>query len=67
MDSDTIYVDAEIVAKGGRAILCNVEGEEFWIPHSEITNDSELDGKSDKGDEGTLAIKRWLAEERGIE
>lgn len=46
-----------------KAIMFTHEGEEFWIPKSQIGNDSEVQGK---GDTGTLIIPEWLAEEKGL-
>lgn len=45
------------------AILIEYENEEFWIPKSQIQEDSEVSGV---GDVGTLSIPRWLAKEKGL-
>lgn len=45
------------------AILIEYENEEFWIPKSQIQEDSEA---RSKGDVGTLSIPRWLAKEKGL-
>jgi hypothetical protein len=45
------------------ALLVEVEGEEFWIPKSQIHDDSEV-YKMDT--EGTLVIPLWLAEKHGL-
>jgi len=41
------------------ALLVEIEGEEFWVPKSQIDDDSEV-YKVDT--EGTLIIPLWLAE-----
>jgi hypothetical protein len=41
------------------ALLVEIEGEEFWVPKSQIDDDSEV-YKADT--EGTLIIPLWLAE-----
>jgi hypothetical protein len=42
-----------------KAILVVCEGEEAWIPTSQIHDDSEV---YKAGTEGTLVIPRWVAE-----
>ena len=46
-----------------KAILVEVQNEEFWIPKSLIADTSEVNCK---GDEGTLVIPEWFAEKEGI-
>jgi hypothetical protein len=46
-----------------KAIMFSKDGEEFWIPKSKISEDSEVEGL---GDSGTLVIPWWLAEEKGL-
>jgi len=48
---------------GAGAILCNIEGEEIWIPKSVISDDSEV--YKDET-EGTLVIFEWFAEKEGM-
>jgi len=40
-----------------------VDGEDTWIPKKLIHDDSEV---CVEGDEGTLAIPEWLAEDEGL-
>ncbi len=49
-----------------KAMCVEYEGEYTWIPHSQLHDDSELWQQSVKGDEGTLVIPRWLANEKGF-
>lgn len=50
-----------------KALKCeNPEGDEFWIPKSQIHRESEITEKSKKGDTGILVIPRWLAIEKGL-
>jgi len=55
--------DVEVVKATDMALLCLIEGDEHWIPKSQIHRTSEV---KDEGDEGTLIIPLWLAEEKGI-
>lgn len=50
------------IAASERAILCIVDGEEHWIPQSQVTADSEVYGL---GHEGELVVTGWLARRRG--
>ena len=45
------------------ALLVEIEGEEFWVPKSQIDDDSEV---YKENTEGTLVIPLWLAEKMGI-
>lgn len=40
------------------------DAELRWVPKSQLDPDSEVQGKFDKG---TLRVKRWIAEEKGLE
>jgi hypothetical protein len=46
-----------------KALLIGCEGEEFWIPKSQVLDESEVHGD---GDEGDLVIPRWLAESNHV-
>jgi hypothetical protein len=49
------------------ALLCDFgDGDKHWIPRSQILEDSEIEKKAHKGDEGTLVIPQWLAEEKEL-
>ncbi|MFA5436460.1 MAG: hypothetical protein WC372_10530 [Candidatus Neomarinimicrobiota bacterium] len=58
-------------SKNGKSLLMQKACDEFdsgdepgkcWLPKSQITEDSEV---YEVGDEGTLTITEWLAEQRG--
>ena len=57
---------AKCTAATGKAILieASVLDEPTWIPQSQITDDSEV---WKVGDEGTLDVTDWLAEQKGWE
>jgi len=57
---------AQVVAATAAALLCDIDGEEIWIPKSELGGGSEITEDSTPGDEGTIVIPGWLAEERGL-
>lgn len=45
------------------ALLCVIDGEEHWIPKSQIDDDSEV---YEMGTEGKLVVSQWIADQRGI-
>ena len=45
------------------ALLCIIDGEEHWIPKAQIDANSEV---WKNGDEGTLIISEWIAEQKGL-
>ncbi len=51
-------------ADSGLALLCEIDGEAVWIPHSQIDDDSEV---FEEGHHGNLVISAWLAEQKGLE
>lgn len=55
--------DCRVKRATDKAILVEVDGEEAWIPQSQIDDESEV---WKDGDEGTLVIPLWLAEAKGL-
>jgi hypothetical protein len=53
----------EVIAETDKAILCVIDGEQVWIPTSQIDANSEV---WKYGDDGALVIPRWLAEEKEL-
>lgn len=51
------------VAKSGKAILVKIDGNEVWIPSSQVHDDSEV---WKKGDKGTLILTEWIARQKGL-
>lgn len=62
---DPVYLDeCTCLKETDKALLIEYEGEEIWIPKSQIVyGDSEI---SSEGDEGVLAITQWIADEKGL-
>ena len=57
------FHDVSVIATSDEALLCDIEGEEIWIPISQITDDSEV---YKSGTSGTLIITDWLAAKKGL-
>jgi hypothetical protein len=48
-----------------KALLCVVNGEEVWIPQSQIADESEVFDDTDNA-EGTLVVSEWIATQKGL-
>lgn len=59
-------IHVTLKAKSKAAIFVEDEdGNEVWIPNSQIDDDSEIWEDSEKGEEGKLVISEWLATKKG--
>lgn len=59
-----VRIDAvECIAETAKAILVEIDGSEYWIPFSQIDEDSEV---YRKGDIGELVITQWIAEQNEL-
>lgn len=56
--------DVECLKETDKALLCLIDGEEIWIPKSQIDEESEV---YEEGQTGLLVITRWLAEQNGLD
>lgn len=56
-------LDATALRSTDKALLVEVDGEELWIPHSQIDDDSEV---YREGDAGQLVISEWIAKQKGL-
>jgi hypothetical protein len=55
--------DVVVIKRTDKAVLCLIEEDEVWIPQLQIDDDSEV---WDEGDEGTLVISQWIADQKKI-
>lgn len=55
---------ATVVKVTEKALLVEVDGDEAWVPKSQIQKGSEITEDSEIGTEGVLVLPRWLAEEK---
>ncbi len=62
-DKHVTIQDVTAVRDSDKAVLCDIEGEEIWIPKSQIHADSEVYAKET---EGALIITRWIAEQKNL-
>lgn len=63
-DNETTDLGCEDVkAETDKALLCVIDGEEHWVPKSQIHDDSPV---YKKGQSGTLIVTAWWANKRGL-
>lgn len=58
--------DVTVIGESAKAILITggqLEDSQEWLPKSQISFTSEV---KHKGDEGTLIVSTWIAEEKGF-
>lgn len=64
MDDGVEIDDVEVKVETDKALLVDIDGDEYWLPKSQILEDSEVQGKDDVG---TLLVTRWWAEKEGLD
>jgi len=63
MSQHSYECEAECIAMTADAILCVIDEEKHWIPKTQILEDSDV---KEQGDEGTLLITQWIAEQKEL-
>lgn len=63
MPEDLFRCDAVALKATEKALLVDIDGDEHWIPQSQIHEDSEV---WKKGDEGELVITMYCAKMKGL-
>lgn len=57
------FEDVAAVGETEKAVLVDFDGEQHWVPKSQIHEDSEVQAK---GDEGDLDVTLWWAQQVGL-
>ncbi len=57
------FEDVECIAETPVAIRVDIDGEKYWIPQSQVHDDSEV---WRLGQKGKLVITRWIAEQKNL-
>jgi len=57
------FEDVDCLKATERAILCNIDGDEKWVPQSVVDDDSEV---WKEGDTGKLVVHEWWAVKAGL-
>lgn len=55
--------DVRCVRESEKALLCEIYGEEIWVPKSQILEESDV---ASEGDVGFLHITEWFADKEGL-
>lgn len=64
VQSNWIHLDVErIAAETDNAFLCVVDGDEHWIPKSQIADPETY---SDGDENCTISITEWIANKKGL-
>ena len=62
---DKHRVTGVYVRQTEKGVLLNIEGEEVWLPKSQLTKISP-DGPCKEGDTTEVEVPEWLAADKGI-
>lgn len=55
--------DVQVLKATPAALLCRIQGDQFWVPQSQVHDDSEV---YQEGDKGALVCSEWIAESKGF-
>lgn len=65
MSQELFECDAVCKRMTDKALLVEIEGGEYWIPKSQLHDDSEV-YDADDNSEGNLVITEWLAKQKNL-
>lgn len=57
------FENVKCIKETSAALLCVIDGEEIWIPQSQVDDASEV---FSVGDEGRLVVTEWIAIQKGL-
>lgn len=57
--------EANCIKERPSALLVDIDGDEYWIPKSQIHDNSEV-YDADEHSEGTLVITEWIAKQKNL-
>ena len=63
---EMVEFEAVFVRATDMAILVEIDGNEYWLPLSQLGDDSELGEDSGRGEDGSVFVPEWLAAEKGL-
>lgn len=58
-----ILENCKILNERVLSVLCEIEGEQYWLPKSQLDVER---GIGKEGEEGDLVVAEWIAMEKGI-
>lgn len=59
------FEDVRCIRASEMALLVEINGEEVWIPKSQVDEDSEV-FDDDANAEGVLVVSEWIAIQKGL-
>jgi len=65
MAEPVLLVDVEVKVVTEKALFVKYEDEEYWIPISQVVTDA-TDVDFERGATGTLAVTKWIADQKGL-
>ena len=65
-EEKTVSFEGVVCKKAtAKALLVEIDGEDYWIPLSQIHDDSEV-FDDDKNADGKLVVTEWIAQQKGL-
>jgi len=64
--SDVYETYVEIIRTTDKALLCDIDGKEIWIPRSQVESGGEVGSDASEGDEGLIVLSAWIVLEKGL-
>jgi hypothetical protein len=62
-DSTAQFNDVQATRSTDKALLCIINGDEHWVPKSQIHDNSEV---YENGHKGKLVVTAWWADKAGL-
>ena len=62
----SVTIQGDYVLHTDKAVLLNIDGEEIWLPNSQIEECEPFDTLTE-GESTTLEISDWIAEQKGLD
>jgi hypothetical protein len=56
-----------VQAATDKALLCQIDGVDHWLPKSVVLDGGDLDAQAEVGAEGTILVTEWWARDRGLD
>lgn len=67
MNDDTTTIEIEeVLHETDAALKVVIEGDEYWVPKSQIHEDSEVFSKKSAAESNLLTVRTWWAEKEGL-
>lgn len=63
-EDEDVEVEGIFLVETDAAVLLEIEGEEVWLPKSQVF--AGLEGDEERGDDVIVTIPAWLAEKKGL-